>query len=912
MSARLSKPLGVGQVATYYTRDYGAVASQSYHAASAASPGQWHGRLATELGLVGDIALPHFLALAKGQHPTLGGDLLRKSGAYTYIDKKTGKEKKAKARRAGWDFVLSPEKGTSAAALVGGDHRIIDLHDRACRLVADYFEAYVDARMGGSRSPINTGKWVAATFRHDSARPVDGFSAPQVHTHIVIMNVSVVVDPQHPERGEQFRSVQSKELYGAQHLMERIYQSYMDVGMRELGYTVARGKSKEAKVMGFTDEYLELLSPRRKEIVDAMARLGTRGAAAAELAALATRSTKIQQTPQQILDINRAMAREYGDQPATVVAEALARSHNRTIWIGDQNAQAKDAVEFARKKGMEREAVPDHDTVLKHALYRGQGYTTIEHIHPELDRRIAAGHFLERTPSVGRTKGRALTTPEMVAAETQIVEIWRSTRGSMAPLGEVAIPTHFTDGQRHAIEQIADTTDKISALHGKAGTGKTYVIEVVAAAARRGFVVQGLAPTGNAAVQLARTGIPAHTLQYHVARGSHEATDLRARYYVLDEAGLADTDLLRDTMARLRPQDRLLLVGDIRQHQAVKAGIPFEILMRSGMATVDLNQIMRQKDPGQRRAAEELSVGQTAAALDRLDAMGKIKAIARDDDRLKYVVDWFLQDPPLTRVYSADNETRREVNVAVHQALQAARSVGADYAPTLVLVPVQDMYTADREKADMYQPGQVVRYQKTTQHFKVGTYATVMASDRATNHLTVQTPSGKQVTYDPSRLHGVDVYDLETRAFANGDRVQFTAKNTGLGVINRDMGTLQNLDNGRATVLLDRTGKSVVFPVDKFQHIDLSYAQTTYIGQGQTVPRSLLLVNTTRANEKITNARHTYVGLTRQMYDLMVVTDDLGRCKSKLTGGYTERIAMNPEPPMYAMKASPPSPCVVP
>jgi len=38
---------------------------------------------------------------------------------------------------------------------------------------------------GGNRLPETTGKWVATTFEHDSARPVNGYAAPQLHTHAV-------------------------------------------------------------------------------------------------------------------------------------------------------------------------------------------------------------------------------------------------------------------------------------------------------------------------------------------------------------------------------------------------------------------------------------------------------------------------------------------------------------------------------------------------------------------------------------------------------------------------------------------------------------------------------------------------------------------------------------------------------
>ena len=39
-------------------------------------------------------------------------------------------------------------------------------------------------------APELTGKFAAATFEHDTARPVDGYAAPQLHTHAVVFNVT--------------------------------------------------------------------------------------------------------------------------------------------------------------------------------------------------------------------------------------------------------------------------------------------------------------------------------------------------------------------------------------------------------------------------------------------------------------------------------------------------------------------------------------------------------------------------------------------------------------------------------------------------------------------------------------------------------------------------------------------------
>src|SRR6185503_6439782 len=92
--------------------------------------------------------------------------------------------------RAAWDLTISAPKSVSLTALVGGDVRVRDAHRQAVDAALRATEPYVQARIGGSRPAETTGQWVAATFEHDSARPAAGYSAPQLHTHTVVFNVT--------------------------------------------------------------------------------------------------------------------------------------------------------------------------------------------------------------------------------------------------------------------------------------------------------------------------------------------------------------------------------------------------------------------------------------------------------------------------------------------------------------------------------------------------------------------------------------------------------------------------------------------------------------------------------------------------------------------------------------------------
>jgi len=94
---------------------------------------------------------------------------------------------------------------------------------------------------------------------------------------------------------------------------------------------------------------------------------------------------------------------------------------------------------------------------------------------------------------------------------------------------------------------------------------------------------------------------------------------------------------MRDFLSRLSPQDRVLLIGDTRQHQGVEAGRPFEQLQETGMRTSKLDEIVRQKDPELKSAVELLATGQVSSALAALEKQGRIIQISDPDVRIQAI-----------------------------------------------------------------------------------------------------------------------------------------------------------------------------------------------------------------------------------------------------------------------------------
>ena len=135
------------------------------------------------------------------------------------------------------------------------------------------------------------------------------------------------------------------------------------------------------------------------------------------------------------------------------------------------------------------------------------------------------------------------------------------------------------------------------------GTFKTSTLAAIREGAEQGgYKVEGFAPTSKAAGQLREAGIEANTLQSFLAR--QKDPDSSRHLYMLDESSLASTKQMRAFLEKIHPQDRVLVIGDTRQHQGVDAGRPFQQMQEAGMQTSKLDTIMRQKDPELLRAVE--------------------------------------------------------------------------------------------------------------------------------------------------------------------------------------------------------------------------------------------------------------------------------------------------------------------
>jgi conjugative relaxase-like TrwC/TraI family protein len=886
----ISKPLSAGQALAYHQKEFTAK-EQNYWSQRGVIAGEWQGRLAKQFGLAGVVSAENFAKLSQGQHPQTGDQLVRQRASYEYQDA-DGKTIRTMEHRAGWDATFSAPKSVSLTALVGGDERVREAHRESVRVALDQLEHYTQARIGGNHQPETTGRFIAAKFEHDTARPVDGYVAPQLHTHAVVFNIT-------GRDNGQPRAIQPQSLFASQQFATAIYQSELTYRLRQLGYEITTGRSGAPEIKGYTQEYLDASSPRSQQIRDYLERTGRSGKEAAEIAAHSTRDRKKMHSPGEVMAAHRRLAADFGNQANAVVRAARERSQHQEKPVNSL-ARVRESLTFSRDKNFEREAVVDERALIRDGLRRGMGEITHVQVRANLDARLASGEFqiVERPEGI---PGRQFTTAKTIEAEHDILRRMHEGQNHIEPVlsraQAIALAdqhSHLNQAQKAVVEDVLSSRDRIQGIQGFAGAGKTTTLTVLRGAAeRQGYQVEGLAPTSRAARQLNEAGIEAQTLQAFLARTPNSDLRDQKHVYLIDESSLASTNQMREFLTRLGPHDRVLLIGDIRQHQGVEAGRPFEQLQEAGMRTARLDEIVRQQDPTLKSAVELLATGQVSAALDALQQQGRVKEIRNGEERIRAIAKSYVECPDKTLIVSPDNASRRELNVAVRLELKLNGTVAPKDHTFRVLVQRQDMTGAERSWASHYEVNDVIRYTRGSKAIGIGAgaYASVVAIDPTVNQLTVQKANQELATYDPRRLTGVSVYQEIEREFSLGDRVQFTAPEKLLGVANRDLATIEAIHpDGRLCARLDNS-RQIEFNAIEHRHFDHGYAVTSHSSQGLTAERVLVHADT-RVHPDLLNSRFGYVAISRASHEATLFTDDMGKLGPQLAADVSKTSAV--------------------
>ncbi len=910
-----------GGAANYFAAD------NYYTRADADRSGEWFGEGTKGLGLDGRVEAKQFEAILKGYLPDgtrLGSDL--------------------RPHRAGTDLTFSMPKSWSLIALVGGDTRIIDAYAQAVKETLGWAETNLaETRMEvkGREKVVATGNLLVAMFRHDTNRNQE----PNAHFHAVIANATKAPDG-------KWRALKNDKLWEHNTLLNAMTMARFRLSLEKLGYEVGeQGKHGNFEAKDVPKAVRDAFSSRRAEIVGALANMDSKGLAAGNTANLITRSAKPKIEDRVALAKGwAAKADELGFDPSALIARANARAasdigHVSTLsdrvleaasnmreWAArlseslglsrsdplipralgkrtPEQVAAIHAVASAVRHLGEREAAFAKTAIYKAALDFGLP-TALPQIEERVAQLLRQGHLVTGT---GADRGM-VASADALALEQRILAGVDEGRNRISPiiapniagerlqaLSEINYGMTLNHGQESAGRLILSSHNRIVAIQGIAGAGKSTVLKPVADILRdEGRQVLGLAVQNTLVQMLERdTGIPSITVARFLKRHASllaapdplKLAEAKAQYrgsvLLLDEAsmvGNADKEKLV-RLANLLEVDRFASIGDRKQLGAVDAGKPFDVMQKAGVETAIMNLNIRARDKTLRAAQHAAQGGNVSEALNRL----KPHIVEVKEDAALAAASAWLSLPPVERERTSIYASGRNLRSAVNEAVQTGLKANGELGKQALSVETLSRVNVTREElryAKTYAPDmqvEVTRRQRS-QGLQEGRYR-VAGVDAGQGNVTLENRRGKQFVFRPGQLRPqgeqdpLRLFEPKPLDLHQGDRIRWTDTDHKRGLLNADQAQILGVDTKGLTV---RTSSGIEQRLGKddpmLKRLDIAYALNAHMAQGLTSDRGIAVMDSREKN--LSNQQTFLVTITRLRDGLTLFIDNRDRLEA--------------------------------
>ncbi|HET9596261.1 MAG TPA: MobF family relaxase, partial [Anaeromyxobacteraceae bacterium] len=484
--------------------------------------------------------------------------------------------------RIGIDLTFSAPKSVSLQALVGGDARLVEAHDRAVAHTLALAEERAQARkkVNGQSQVEDTKNLVIAKFRHETSRERD----PQLHTHALVLNLTRRSD------GE-WRALRNDEIVKATKYLGAVYRSELASELQRLGYSLRYERGGMFELAHMKRGQLAAFSQRAAQIERRLAAEGL----TAETATVAQKQrVKLATRPAKVSTDRAALFAEWRERARDVEIDFARRDGLLETGRGEANATpsavaaaegARRSVRFAIAHLAERQAIISerelYDVALKHAV----GSATVADVRRELQRLATSGYLVPEQPLYRSADGpanapgmsregwvrghiargedrnvarqrveadiasgrlvlaeRRYTTQTALERERCILAVEREGREKVPP---IASPenvhvrlglTRLNEGQRAAVELITASPHRVIGIQGYAGTDKSHMLqEAKRVSEEHGYRVVALAPYASQVRALRELGVEEKTLASFLAAREKQLGERTV--LVVDEAG---------------------------------------------------------------------------------------------------------------------------------------------------------------------------------------------------------------------------------------------------------------------------------------------------------------------------------------------------------------------------------------
>lgn len=890
----------------------------------------WLGQGAKSLDLEGQVDREDFKNILEGKLPN--GEIIGK--------KQAGEIKHA----VGIDMTFSAPKSVSILAEVLGEEKILDLHYKAVKNALKYAEEnFISTRVknGDKIEKQQTKSMIAATFTHNTSRNLD----PQLHTHCVVANIVKRNDG-------KWRSAWFGDIFDNKKLLGAIYRLELAQELSKEGYEIIRTHSDgRFEIGGVPKDVIEIFSSRSKEIKEALANYDFINAKTAADATLKTRDKK-QVFDREILDkawgdilekqgykreeIHSAIKdfskkEELQETKSENFIENKWRKFVEFLGFNDpSHIKEKEQIEKLSKKNIatksieyalehlgERQSVFEKKDIMLSAIGHSIGELNLKDIEKSFEAKEKNGEIFKSTQ---KELENFYTTKPAIEKEAATILMMRGGKNKVNPIvvepKDIALPAEFNlnKSQRLTLNFALSAKDRIVGIQGYAGVGKTYTLKAIKnVAENNGYKLFGMAPSASAALTLQNeAGIESQTIHRFLFkydglindRGTKQGLDLMKKemkntLLVLDESSLASTNQIHSLLKVVNKLDlRLLMVGDIKQLEAIEAGKPFYQLQKAGMRTIVMEDILRQKDMQLKAAVEGIIKGEV------LKAFWNIKNIIEAEKPTKIVekvVNEFMSLDKSARdktlILAPANETRESINKMLREKLLEQKLL-SDKELKLDGLKQKDMTTIEKSDARSYAVGDFILFNKKYKSLGIndGDYLRVIGVNQQKKEVLLENASGKVIIWNPNKIGAkrigvVEVYAENKISLREGDKIVWKRNSKqNSKIINSELAIVKEInENG----VLFKTAQDKDLFVEKnnpdLKHLDHGYATTVFSAQGKTSDNVIAVAESYR--EYLTNQKSFYVTISRARNKVTLVLDDKQKVYDKLLEFTGEKIS---------------------
>lgn len=825
-----------------------ALAQSDYYLNDQELKGSFQGRIARRLGIVGEAQKLEFDFLCENINPLTGRALTPRKG---------------QQRTVGYDINFHCPKSVSVLHVLSKDDHILDafrqcVHDTMLDIESD---SKTRVRKKGKDEERETGELLWAEFIHQTARPVkDAEPDPHLHCHCFTFNVTWdKVERQY--KAGQFRDIKRDMPYYQARFHKRLSDSLI-----ALGYQVRRTKTS-FEVVGVPENVIDLFSKRTNEIGQIAKEQGITDAKQLDQLGARTRVKKKKGLTM------AALKKEWRRQ---IFAMGMTGNKNNPIRYAPgkaiQSVTAGECVDHALLHRFERASVVHDRRILESAYRHSLGYSgaTVEQITNQFN-------YDNRILSVKDGSRLLCTTKEVLAEEKRMVELARRGKGQIIPL-YTSLPDLSLQGeQADAVHHVLKTTDRVSIIRGRAGTGKTTLMkEYVKKVEAKGKKLIVVAPTAQASRGVLKD--EGFTDAETVSRLLSDA-DLHKRLtdavLWVDEAGLLGTKEMTALLGLATKYNaQVILSGDTRQHSSVARGDALRVLDTvAGITPVEVSKIYRQRHAGYRKAVSDLSKGDVKTAFTQLDRMGAIKSIDPMNDHNELVDDYMaaISKGKTALVISPTHAQSDAVTSSIRLAMRKAGKIGKKENSISRLVNL-NMTEAEKSDVRSYQVGQVIQFNQNRQQIPRGSVWSV--ADISDAGLVIMDKSKKSLLLPLDKTQDFNVYCKTEIGLSKGDAITITRNSFDEKKKRLNNGQVLKIDGifkGKIIACNPNSKAKYILP-DDFGHITHAYCVTSHASQGKTVDE--VFIAQPAATFPATDIKQFYVSVSRARDMAHIYTDD--------------------------------------